>query len=116
MDPQTQQPSTEPTLVPPSLTPPQQPDDTVFQTFMPTKNMPSLISYYAGIFGLIPYLGLPASIAAVVLGFMALSQYKKTPTPGAKAHAITGIILGFVELGIFTVFTAIIIISATGNK
>ncbi len=71
---------------------------------IPTKNMPSLLSYYFGVFGLIPILGMPLTIAAIILGFVGLKHYKKNPTPGAKGHAITGLVLGFVQLAVFIVF------------
>ena len=71
------------------------------QTIIPTKNMPALLAYYFGVFGLIPYLGLPLSVAAIVMGVKGLSQFKQTPTPGAKGHALAGVILGVIELFIF---------------
>lgn len=74
------------------------------QAMIPTKNMPSLLSYYFGVFGLVPIIGLPLTIAAIILGFVGLKQYKKNPTPGAKGHAITGIVLGCVQLAVFIVF------------
>ena len=81
----------------------QQNDDTM-QKFIPTKNMPSLIGYYCGVFGLIPFLGIPLAVAAIILGSIGLSKYKTNPTPGAKAHAITALVLGIIEVVIFTGF------------
>jgi len=72
------------------------------QTLIPTKNKPALLSYYFGIFGLIPLLGLPLTIAAIVTGAMGLKKFKENPTPGAKGHALAGLILGIAQLTIFT--------------
>lgn len=85
--------------------------DNSLQTLIPYKNMPALLSYYFGVFGLIPLLGLPLSFAAVVFGFIGLKKSKLQPDTKGKAHAITGIILGFVELAVFLVFLALIIAS-----
>ncbi len=81
------------------------------QSLIPTKNMPALISYYCGVFGLIPILGLPASIGGVILGAIGLSKYNSSPTPGAKVHALIGLILGIVEIIIFTLLIILIIVS-----
>lgn len=85
---------------------PQQPaaERDTFQTFIPTKNPLSLWSYYCGIAGLLPFLGTLPAIAAIVTGILALRKYRENPTPGAKGHAITGIVLGSVELFIGLVF------------
>ena len=78
--------------------------DDVRQTLIPTKNMPALLSYYFGVFGLIPLLGLPLSVAAIVSGLIGMRKYKMKPTPGAKGHAVTGIVLGVLELVVFVFF------------
>lgn len=81
------------------------------QTLIPTKNKPALLSYYFGVFGLIPFFGLPLSILAIVTGFLGLSQFKQTPTPGAKVHAIVGLILGFFQLLIFATFVILMFVN-----
>jgi hypothetical protein len=73
--------------------------------------MPALIGYYCGVFGLIPFLGLPLSVAAIVLGKIGLSKYKANPTPGAKPHALVGLVLGIFELVVFAVFIALVIVA-----
>ncbi len=80
-----------------------------FQAIIPTKNMPALIGYYMGIFGLLPFIGLPFSVAAVILGRKGLSLYKQQPTPGAKTHAMIGYVLGIVELVVFVLFVAFVV-------
>lgn len=109
MNPQDQSSQPAPHAVPPPYQPaaPSHHSDTA-QTFLPTKNKPALISYYCGVFGLIPLLGLPLSVAAVVLGFMGLSRFKVNPTPGAKGHAIAGLSLGIFELVVFLLFIILV--------
>ncbi len=80
-----------------------------FQTFIPTKNMPALLSYYAGVFGFIPFLGLPATIAALVLGRIGIRKAKANPTPGAKGHAIAGLVMGTLQMIVFILFLAFIL-------
>ena len=126
MPPNNNQPSNEPNLVSSQAEPaqvsatyqPQQPPvSTVqptstdsLQTLIPTKNKSALMSYYFGVFGLIPFFGIPLAIAAVVLGIIGLNKFKQKPTPGAKGHALTGIILGSIELIIALLFIVLIII------
>ena len=87
-------------------------NDDLTQKFLPTKNMPSLISYYLGVFGLIPILGIPLSIAAIIFGYIGLKRFKANPTPGAKGHAMTGIVLGVVELVCLLMFTGLLVIAS----
>ena len=94
---------------------PYQSQDDTMQKFIPTKNMPSLWAYYMGVFGLIPFVGLPLSIAAIVLGFMGLKKFKATPTPGAKGHALAGLILGIFEITVFVLFLGLILLGSMSN-
>ncbi len=86
------------------------------QALIPTKNKPALFGYYCGVFGLIPFLGLPFSVAGIILGKKGLAQYKANPTPGAKVHAQIGLILGIFELVIFASFLILIIVANTISK
>jgi hypothetical protein len=86
-------------------------ESVTFQTLVPTKNMPALLSYYFGIAGLIPFLGLPFSIAALITGVMGIQQYKNKPTPGAKGHATAGLILGGLEITVFIIIMLLIALS-----
>ncbi|MGC1276374.1 MAG: GYF domain-containing protein [Planctomycetaceae bacterium] len=61
---------------------------------IPYKNAPALIAYYLAVFSLIPCLGLPLGIAAVVLGVMGLKKRKENPAISGTAHAWIGIVLG----------------------
>jgi hypothetical protein len=65
---------------------------------IPYKNPQALISYYCGVFALIPCLGLALGPVALVLGFLGLGYKKKHPTAGGTAHAIVGITLGSLVL------------------
>lgn len=84
------------------------------QAWIPTKNMPALLSYYFGVFGLIPFLGVPLAIAAIMLGIRGLKKAKITPTPGAKGHAITGLVLGSFEMVVLLAFIAIVAYISAG--
>lgn len=66
-------------------------DDTLAGLF-PTKNPPALAAYYLGIFSLLPLLGLPTGIAAVVMGIKALRNAREHPEVKGKIHAWVGII------------------------
>ena len=58
---------------------------------IPYKNAPALTAYYLGLFSILPFLGIPMGIAAVVLGFMGLKKLKENPQIKGKAHAFVGI-------------------------
>lgn len=70
-----------------------------------------MISLVAGILGLV--LGLPfvfewmLAPVAVVTGHMALSGMRRTPGVGGRGVAITGLVLGYVGLGILALYLAI---------
>jgi GYF domain 2 len=61
---------------------------------IPYKNPHALIAYYLSIFSLVPCLGLPLGIAAVVLGVLGLKKYRRNPVISGLAHSWIGIILG----------------------
>ena len=77
-----------------SAAPPPPPKDDGIATLVPYRNMPALIGYYLGVFSLIPCLGLPLGIAAVVCGIFGLKKNQKEPTAKGKAHAWVAIVLG----------------------
>ena len=104
-------------------------DNNSLQTLIPTKNMPTLISYYCGVFSLIPFcvlillfvlilffdelwlflalapfFGLPLSLAAIISGIVGLNRYEMNPTSGAKRRALVGIILGVLQSIVFMVY------------
>jgi hypothetical protein len=67
---------------------------------IPYKNAKALMSYYCGVFSLIPCLGAILGPIAIILGFLGFSYANKHPKAAGKAHAIVGIVLGsLVTLG-----------------
>ena len=78
---------------------------------IPYKNMPALISYYLGVFSIIPCLGLFLGIAAVVLGIIGIKKRNANPVIKGTAHAWIGIIAG----GFFAlVWGAVMILGIVG--
>jgi hypothetical protein len=65
---------------------------------IPYKNSKALMSYYMGVFSLIPCLGVVLAIVAIILGFGGLKYLKKHPRASGAAHAYVGIILGSLVL------------------
>jgi len=86
-------------------------DDGTYQTMMPTKNMAALKSYYYGCIGIIPVLGLPFTILAIINGRKGLEQYRTNPTPGAKGHAKVGLWLSYIEIGVLILFVIIFLLA-----
>jgi hypothetical protein len=71
-------------------------DDGGLSVLIPYKNARALVSYYTGVFSLIPIVGLILGPVAVLLGILALTYVRKYPTAKGTAHAIVGIVLGVV--------------------
>ncbi len=61
---------------------------------IPYKNGWALVSYYCGVFALIPCVGGALGIFAVVFGFLGLSHARLHPESKGTVHAIIGITLG----------------------
>lgn len=61
---------------------------------IPYKNSQALWAYYLGIFALIPCIGIPLGITALVLGIRGLKFADANPEAKGKGHCWTGIILG----------------------
>ena len=72
--------------------------DDGISTLIPYKNPTALISYYCGVFALIPCVGLILGPIALVLGILGLAYKKKHPTAHGTGHAIAGIVLGTLVL------------------
>lgn len=72
--------------------------DVGLSSIIPYKNPPALTAYYLGVFALIPILGIPLAIGALVLGIVGLRRYRRTPTAKGVAHAWIGILLGALML------------------
>lgn len=69
------------------------PNETI-RFFVPYTNPYGVISYYLGLSALLPFLGIPLGIAAVILGMIGLVKAQKNPHIRGKYHAWAGIILG----------------------
>jgi hypothetical protein len=69
-------------------------DRDAVETLIPYRNPPALVSYYLGVFGLIPILGLLLGPAALIVGIVGLRKVKQHRRAGGTGHAITGIVLG----------------------
>ncbi|MHC5114720.1 MAG: DUF4190 domain-containing protein [Planctomycetota bacterium] len=52
-------------------------------------------------------LALPAPIVAVVLGHMAYARFARQPALPGKGMALTGLITGYIALGLMLVFAAV---------
>src|SRR5438128_5239169 len=61
---------------------------------IPYKNGMALMSYYTGVFSLIPCLGIILGPVAVILGVLGFRYANAHPKASGKAHAIVGIVLG----------------------
>lgn len=82
---------------------------------IPVKNSSALIGYYLGVFSLIPVLGIPLGIAAVILGTKGLKFAKLHPDAKGVGHAWTAIILGGLSAVGYTLLIAIPILMALAN-
>ena len=81
---------------------------------IPYKNPKALIAYYLAIFSLIPCLGIPLGIAALVLGILGLKAAKAHPQAHGQVHAWVGIILGSLCAASNIVALVVVLVSASG--
>lgn len=65
---------------------------------IPDKNPKALIGYYLGFVSLLPCIGFPFSVAAIILGIMGLQFSRQHPEAEGGGHAIVGIVLGVFSL------------------
>lgn len=71
---------------------------------------------YCALFGIIPMLGLPFSIAAVVCGVVALKSINANRELSGKGRAWFGIILGTIEIVFLLVMVTIILAEASSRR
>ncbi len=95
----------------PGAPPPAPAQDDVITRLVPYRNKAALAAYYLGLFSIIPCVGLPLGIAAVVLGIMGLKRAKQNPEAKGKIHAWVGIILGGIFGLIYLVLTVCFLIA-----
>jgi len=81
--------------------------DNTLGGLIPYKNAQALWAYYLGVFSLIPFLGIPLGVVAMVLGLKGLNYAKLHPEAKGKAHAWIGIIAGGVFAFGYTLLIAV---------
>ena len=79
---------------------------------IPYKNPPALISYYLGVFSLIPVLGFFLGIAAIILGIKGLGVKRREPSRKGTAHAWVGIILGSIVVIVHTLVIVAMVVAS----
>lgn len=68
--------------------------DEPFSGMIPYKNSRALAAYYFGIFSLIPCVGIPLGVTALILGILGLKYANKHPEAKGEVHAWVGVVLG----------------------
>ncbi len=91
-------------------------DDGTLGGLIPYKNSQALISYYLGVFSLIPCLGILTGIAALILGIRGLKFADLHPQAKGKGHAWAGIILGGICSVGYTLLIAVPVVLAIINS
>lgn len=66
--------------------------ENVAHALIPTRNGAALTAYYLGLFSIIPVLGLPLGIVAIVLGVKGLRRFREDASVRGRNHAWVGII------------------------
>jgi|WetSurMetagenome_2_1015567.scaffolds.fasta_scaffold851842_1 hypothetical protein len=87
--------------------------DNTLGGLIPYKNARALWAYYLGVFSLIPFLGIPFGIAAMVLGIKGLHYVRLHPEAKGKAHAWIGIILGGIFSLVYILLIAVPLVMST---
>jgi len=99
---------------------PSQPQNTIasddFGGLIPYKNSLALCAYYLGVLSLIPCIGFPLGVAALVLGIMGLKYAGIHPESKGKIHAWVGVILGSLSAVVYGLLIGFGIIGAIMSK
>lgn len=98
---------------PPQAYPPQT-GTSSFGGLIPDKNPSALTAYYLGIFSIIPCVGLPMGIAALILGLRGLDLVKEHPEVRGRTHALVGIIVGGL-FGLINLIGFLIVVASMVN-
>ena len=69
-------------------------DRSTMDHLIPARNVPALLSWYFGIFGLIPFLGIPLAITAIILGIIGLKKSRDATIAVGFWHALLGLLIG----------------------
>jgi hypothetical protein len=83
---------------------------------IPYKNPPALIGYYLGYLGLLPIIGIPFAIAAIVLGIIGLKKKKRNPIVRGTGHAIFAIVAGLIGLTCSTGIALLFVVDSVGFR
>jgi len=83
---------------------------------IPFKNARALWAYYLGVFALVPCIGFPLGIAALILGIKGLKFAELHPEARGKGHAWTGIILGTVCMIGYALLTLLVIMIGASHR
>ena len=65
---------------------------------VPYRNAPALTAYYLGVFGLIPFLGIPLALIAIPVGIAGVKRAREHPESHGSQHAWTGIVAGAISV------------------
>lgn len=77
-------------------------------TLIPYRNPPALIGYYLSLLSLLPLVGLPLGVIAIVLGIMGFRRRRADPAIKGAAHATIAVAVG--TLGVLITCVAIALI------
>lgn len=97
-------------MAPPTVAGPMVAPDSSLSVLIPARNPPALMSYYCGIAGLIPALGVVFGPLSIVLGVKGLARAKELPRMQGRTHAIVGIIAGSIGCLINLGFVALVVV------
>ncbi len=84
-------------------------DHSSVSSLIPYRNLPALIGYYVSIAALLPLIGLPIGLVAVILGVVGLGRVRANPACKGTVHAWIAIGLGATGM---TISLAIVILVA----
>jgi len=84
--------------------------DEPFSGMIPYKNSRALAAYYFGIFSLIPCVGIPLGVTALILGILGLKHANTHPEAKGKVHAWVGVVLGALTAVVYILIIVISII------
>lgn len=91
-------------------------EDNTMGGLIPFKNAQALWAYYLGIFSLIPCIGIPLGIAALILGLRGLKFAEAHPEARGKGHSWAGIIIGSLSALGYTLLIVIPVLIAVSKK
>jgi hypothetical protein len=90
--------------------PPPVPSPTDFVgTMIPSGNKPALVAYYCGLFSLLPCIGIPLGIVAIVAGIRGIRLERRHPQVRGGLHAWFGLVAGAFFVVTWLVVLALVI-------